>query len=500
MDHQAKIKDYDAKIQQALDSATPAGKELADRLSYAKQSYLAHSPWGSEGNHPGILGRVEHGLARGAEIAADIAAPGLTQAIPGTPERMAREQAGTQKNMQEDTALQTARNAEENKADKTAAPIYKEATQGGLIDPKHPELGPQQAYVNQNDPTDIKFSGNMPPKAGAEKDKPLTPQQIADTNAGFKQRWEVLHPNQPVPENSQLRDGATAADFDRTDKQMQQSETATGTKAQQDQTRAIQQQTFAATQAERGERQQEREQARDEKLVNYRDKDGNLVSGTRGEAKAAGVDDKDIHGSTNPAMQEKARQAYAQYGRIIDNVKSAETTLPAWSNPADKEAAMKVAKNFWSDLDGHISVAPFGIGASAGVAVNPEYRQQFINDAAYKSMSPQGQEHMQNMFQLWSDAINIIKQETGGVPRGQQFLQMENKILPQPEKTPEMNQKALENLANRIRQDAKSEARPSDMDSLGGVAPHGSIPVMVNGKEVGYTDSERQKKGEYTKW
>jgi hypothetical protein len=105
MEHQAKIKDYDTKIQQALDSATPEGKELADRLSYAKQSYLAHSPWGSEGNHPGVLGKIAHGLARTGEIAADIAMPGLTQAIPGTPERMAREQAGTQGNIQADTAL-----------------------------------------------------------------------------------------------------------------------------------------------------------------------------------------------------------------------------------------------------------------------------------------------------------------------------------------------------------------------------------------------------------
>jgi hypothetical protein len=38
-------------------------------------------------------------------------------------------------------------------------------------------------------------------------------------------------------------------------------------------------------------------------------------------------------------------------------------------------------------------------------------------------MSKQGQAHMQNMFQIWSDAINVVKQETGGVPRGQMFLQ-----------------------------------------------------------------------------
>jgi len=84
---------------------TADGKERADRIAYAKQNFVQANPYGSAGNHPGIGGKLLHGLARGAEIAADIAAPGLTQAIPNTPERMAREQAGTQGNIQADTAL-----------------------------------------------------------------------------------------------------------------------------------------------------------------------------------------------------------------------------------------------------------------------------------------------------------------------------------------------------------------------------------------------------------
>jgi hypothetical protein len=179
MDHQAKIKDYDQKIQAALDSATPAGKELADRLSYAKQSYLAHSPWGSEGNHPGIGGKLLHGLARGTEIAADIAAPGLTQAIPNTPERMARQQAATQGNMQADTALETAREAEEAKTP-AAEGTLKEATQGGMIDPLHPELGPQQALYNDKTGK-VEYKGQMPPKEGAAN-ATATPAELADVS------------------------------------------------------------------------------------------------------------------------------------------------------------------------------------------------------------------------------------------------------------------------------------------------------------------------------
>jgi ElaB/YqjD/DUF883 family membrane-anchored ribosome-binding protein len=236
-EYKAKLAHYDAERQKALDELTPESKERADRIAYAKQNYIQANPWGSEGNHSGLGGKLLHGLARGTEIAADIAAPGLTQAIPGTPERMAREQAGTQKNMQEDTTLQTARNAEENKADKTAAPIYKEATQGGLIDPKHPELGPQQAYVNQNDPTDIKFSGNMPPPKAPGKDEPLG-DRVGNLNQSLTDRYQIRNPGKPLPPEFTLPANATTADYARVDQAMQQNEAGNVNKEQHEATAA----------------------------------------------------------------------------------------------------------------------------------------------------------------------------------------------------------------------------------------------------------------------
>ena len=103
--YKAKLAQYDTARQAALDEMTADGKERADRIAYAKQNFVQANPYGSAGNHPGIGGKLLHGLARGAEIAADIAAPGLTQAIPGTPERMARQQAATQGNIAQDTSL-----------------------------------------------------------------------------------------------------------------------------------------------------------------------------------------------------------------------------------------------------------------------------------------------------------------------------------------------------------------------------------------------------------
>ena len=152
-----------------------------------------------------------------------------------------------------------------------------------------------------------------------------------------------------------------------------------------------------------------------------RDAKGDLVSGTRAEAVAAGVDPKNMHGPTATALPEKSRQACTQYGRIIDNAQAAGTTMAARNSETDRKAAMDVAKQYWDHVGGSVGVA--------GAGINPEYLQQANNSDAPKKMSPEGREHMQNMFQLWSDAINIVKQETGGVPRGAQFVQKEKAIF-----------------------------------------------------------------------
>ena len=173
MEYKAKLADYDQRHQAALDEGTLEGKTKADYIAYAKQAFQSKNPYGSEGNHPGIGGKLLHGLARTGEIAADIAMPGLTQAIPGTPERMAREQRATQGTLEKDVAS-------EAQLDKpSATPSLKEATQGGMIDPAHPELGPQQALFNEKT-GEVTFKGPMPPKPGDVKNGPATPEQTKE--------------------------------------------------------------------------------------------------------------------------------------------------------------------------------------------------------------------------------------------------------------------------------------------------------------------------------
>jgi hypothetical protein len=154
MDRKAKIADYDAKIQAALDSATPEGKELADRLSYAKQAYEHHTPWGSAENHPGFMGKLGHAAAEVGNIAGDIVAPRTMALIPGTDLNRRGQEAGMQKMTAQDTALNTARADEVAKSTKTA-PAQEQLIAAGTAlqaakDSKDPAaiLKAQQAYDN----------------------------------------------------------------------------------------------------------------------------------------------------------------------------------------------------------------------------------------------------------------------------------------------------------------------------------------------------------------
>jgi hypothetical protein len=184
-----------------------------------------------------------------------------------------------------------------------------------------------------------------------------------------------------------------------------------------------------------------------------------------------------ILNKANPAEREKARQAYTQYSRMIDNAQEAMSTMPAWKEGSkDRDIAMRVSKQFFS----HIPV----------VGVDPSYVDQFLNSDDYRMMSKQGQAHMQNMFQIWSDAINVVKQETGGVPRGQMFLEKEDAILPHPEKTYDMNVKSLNAFVKRMRKDSEEYSRPIEVPPLqGGIAPADAKGyINKNGKRIGYID------------
>jgi len=128
----------------------------------------------------------------------------------------------------------------------------------------NPKTGkPELAFVNEKDPTDIKFNGDFIEKQGAStKNEPLG-DRVANLNKGLADRYQVRHPGEPLPPEFNLPANATAADYARADQSMQQIEGATATKEQQ--ASVAQEHADAALEKEKG------------KYYTYSDADGTHV-------------------------------------------------------------------------------------------------------------------------------------------------------------------------------------------------------------------------------
>ena len=218
----------------------------------------AENPYGSAGNHPGIFGKIEHGLAMAGNIAGNILAPGVMGMTPGT---QMHEHAEAQQDQAGYTGaiennLKVAQTDAAN--EKAASPKDWQEMTGGATDPAHPELGQQQAFYDRTDPKSRQYAGPMAAKTGAG---PLVGPEIANANAGFLDRFKILNPGATeLPPQYTLPPNASKEQRDFVDKQIEQVEKAQGTKAQQDQTRQMQ--ADAASQ-----RQQNFDQTRDDKAT-----------------------------------------------------------------------------------------------------------------------------------------------------------------------------------------------------------------------------------------
>jgi hypothetical protein len=223
----------------ALANLSPQDPEYLSKLkgiNIEKAEYEKQHPYGSpESAKPGLWGKLEHGLAMAGNIAGDVFAPGVMANIPGT-------QMNRQINEEQNVAGYEAAKKEENEAKKTEneakalalkQPKNWEEISGGAVDPEHPELGAQQAFYDKTDPTQRTYAGPITAKPKTAEE-PLAAGVVESTNKAFTDRYQVLHPGKALPPQYQLPPNATKADFDRIDKQMEQVEKATGTKAQQD--------------------------------------------------------------------------------------------------------------------------------------------------------------------------------------------------------------------------------------------------------------------------
>lgn len=127
LDFKETIKRYDEGIQAARDKGTADGDIEAGHLERAKLTFEKQHPYGSAMNHPGVLGKIEHGLAKAGNIAGDILAPGVMLAVPSTDMHKALQAGGAEKDIEE---------GEKNKLSEAQAEHEKEIAAAAARDSK----------------------------------------------------------------------------------------------------------------------------------------------------------------------------------------------------------------------------------------------------------------------------------------------------------------------------------------------------------------------------
>lgn len=161
----------------------------------------------------------------------------------------------------------------------------------------------------------------------------LKPADIDTYNAALKARWQVLNPGKDVPDYFQLKSGASPVDLDRVDKALEQTEKATGTKAQLEQANAIRQQTFEMA----------RDKADMKAVVGTDPKSGQTVLVPFAQAQKMGITDA-MQASDDQTNKALAARHWLQL---------ANKQAPAGSDPSDMGISQLISK---LDADGKLGV------------------------------------------------------------------------------------------------------------------------------------------------
>jgi hypothetical protein len=455
----------------------------------SQQLFDNQHPLGSPvSKQPGILGKIEHGIGRAANIAADIAAPQVAAFIPGSDVNKGILQNDLNKDFDVAKKREDSETAEK---DRTNLESQRNELEKQRVAASAPGKTPEELTIH-----DLMTGDNGQPKINTDTQKPFT---YLEAYSAVKQAGQDVKPKdenkQPVGGDGVTRHTAQlntlTEGMNPQEKQAFLSAYAVhpedslgvATKRLEDAKASAQmsgserdrkiQRDIASQNHE--DQVANRDQQQGLQTVQYRTKDGELLSGSLEEARAAGG--TGIR-KTSPADEQKARTAITQYGRLLQNGQAASDSMGAWDSPKDKQLAIRMEHNFFAH-----AIIP-------GVGIDPNYVNALQNSDDFKAMSPLAQAHQQNMLQLYSDAINMLKLETGGVPRGEQFLKTEGAILPSAEKTQAQNRQALKQFEKRIKTDSSEYARPSDMEKLGGIVPPGARPIAKQGRIIGYLDTD----------
>jgi hypothetical protein len=249
------------------------------------------NPWGSPTNHPGVFGKIAHALshATGGDTRRKWEEQGLAnqintqlgeesqQALQGAQAGQATANAANLKSETENRPLQLAETAGEQG--------LKVGPDGTLIPQTAEEQSP--GFKSKQQLEQAQIYGLKNPWAKLPDKEPLT--NVDDINAGMTDRFQVLHPNQPLPKEYTLGPNSTKGDFERIDKLLTSSEGATSTQQQKEIANQMRAQTYALALQNSQNAQQARQQSEDAKSMKWvmgTDSKGNTVALPLGQAQS----------------------------------------------------------------------------------------------------------------------------------------------------------------------------------------------------------------------
>jgi ribosomal protein L13E len=362
----------------ALALRTPEGKVQADYIQEQINDLHKNNPWGTEGNHPGILGKLGHVAAKVGNIAGNAIAPNIMSIIPGTE----LNQHLDANNLQHETKQDEAALAAQDKADKTAAnnPDWKVST--GAV-------GPNGRVMLENSKTgEVKEA----PEGFTPYDKPA---HLGDQGTYIAQ-WYKDHPD--APKSTENDDKAIEA--------------------------------YGAAKAAAGQ-----ENKAKGKVYYYNTPEGRRGY-TYGEAKAAGLNVDDGE-QVSVAQAEKDRKANASYDSLqsqMGNYKDHIAKAAGQLLPSDTEAMSSVIEA--TEQPDYVSKIVSGVVddfyGKPVTGYNEKLMKGALTKTAYDKMSPTARQLVADYFTTLMAHFGNVKDTLGQVPRNEKLITTEMNMIPKP--------------------------------------------------------------------
>jgi hypothetical protein len=431
MEYKAKLADYDQRHQAALDEGTLEGKTKADYIAYAKQAFQNKNPYGSEGNHPGFIGKLEHGLAKAGNIAGNIAAPGLLTAVPGSDEARARAQQGNQVNIEKDQPMLTAQETKDAKVAKADQYDFKESTDD--------KGNPVWIGINKTDPSDVVKTNNpafvkdaegKPSDQDAWVNQALKDKQLPDTAENRKGL---------ISEYSSAHQAPTLVEHQNTDGSITYEAAKAGT-------------TVAAPEGKVGSAAAEQNKFKGKNM--YFDTPEGRVAYTAEEAKAAGLDPA-TGVVENEGQVSKDRDKNSTYNVINKSLDQYQKDLADGAGkitPDDVQNLMRMTQT----SEGPDYLSKIIAGAFDDIMGHPvtgyseELMKGTLDKNTYQDMSPAARKVVADYYSTMMAHFANMKASQGTIPRNPYIIKTEMQTIPQPYLSPEEASEKFKNYKDQV--------------------------------------------------